>query len=281
MSDDDRSIGIGTFSVVTRLTKRALRLYDEKGLLHPIKREITGYRLYSFSQMAKGIRIKRLANLGFGIPEMKEIMDILEECPEERREERLNELLLERIEAIDGDIARLEKIRGSLLRRSFLEVLNMEKNEPCIKEVPSQRVVSIREIGTYEETIPRLMKQSFGMLFSPENQRAQVRVTGPPMFICHDDEEKAEDADIEIAIPIAGNVTVGEGYEVKTLDGGRMVSYLYKGPYEEVGPAFAAVMEYISREGLKMNGPSRELFLNDPKEVPESELLSEIQIPVE
>jgi AraC family transcriptional regulator len=39
-------------------------------------------------------------------------------------------------------------------------------------------------------------------------------------------------------------------------------------------------MEYKFKNGYKIAGPSMELYLNDPMEVPESEILTEIQQPV-
>jgi len=85
----------------------------------------------------------------------------------------------------------------------------------------------------------------------------------------------------EVALPISGNITVGPEYKVKTVDECKVVSYIYKGPYPDVGPAWKVVFEYIDRKGLKVAGNCRELYLNDPKETPETDLLTEIQVPVE
>jgi len=78
MNESDGFIGIGTFSIITRLTRRVLRLYDEKGLLTPARREITGYRQYSYQQIRRGIQLKRLSDPGFSIREMREITDALD-----------------------------------------------------------------------------------------------------------------------------------------------------------------------------------------------------------
>lgn len=208
--------------MITRLTRRALRLYDEKDLLSPARIEITGYRQYSYRQIPRGMQLKRLADLGFGIQEMQEIMDVLDGFVDEGQ---LETILRKRIEAVNVEMNRLEKIRGSLLNRSFLEVIYMEKSEPIVKDVPSQRVVSRREKGTYEEVIPRLIGELSGKVFGPENQRARVKCTGMPRTIYHDNEYKEKDADIEVAFPISGSITVGPEYEVKTIEGGKVVSF--------------------------------------------------------
>ncbi len=278
MRDSNGLVGIGTFSMITRLTKRALRLYDEKGLLSPAKKDITGIRQYSYRQICRGIQLKRLSDLGFGIQEMKEITDALDGSVEKGK---LDALLRKRIEYVNAEINRLEKARESLLRKSFLEVIHLDKNEPVLKNVPSLRVLSRREKGTYQDVIPRLTGEEMRTVFSPENKQARVRCTGPPMSIYHDNEPKENDADIEVALPVSGNITVGDGYEVKMLDGCKVVSYIYKGQYPDIGQAWKVVFEYIDRKGLKVAGNCRELYLNDPKETPEVELLTEIEVPVE
>ncbi|MHA2252953.1 MAG: MerR family transcriptional regulator, partial [Candidatus Kariarchaeaceae archaeon] len=67
-------IPIGKFSLMTRLTPKALRLYDQKGLLTPgAKDPFTGYRYYTLDQVEEGMKIKMLATFGFGIDEISTI----------------------------------------------------------------------------------------------------------------------------------------------------------------------------------------------------------------
>jgi DNA-binding transcriptional MerR regulator len=62
---DDR-MTIGRFAEATGLSQRALRLYDEQGLLRPIEVDaLTGYRFYHRSQLnrAEVIRTARMLNM--------------------------------------------------------------------------------------------------------------------------------------------------------------------------------------------------------------------------
>ena len=117
-------------------------------------------------------------------------------------------------------------------------MLDLEKEEVVLKEVPRQRVVSRREKGIYQEIILCMIGELMGGGFCPKDQQARVKCIGPPMSIYYDDEFKENDADIEVALPISGNITVGPEFEVKMLDEGRVVSYIHKGPYQEVGEAY-------------------------------------------
>ncbi|MGA9097525.1 MAG: MerR family transcriptional regulator [Methanotrichaceae archaeon] len=59
-------IPISRFSIITRISPKALRYYDQKGLLVPAAKDpFTGYRYYTADQLERGLRIKTLCNLGF------------------------------------------------------------------------------------------------------------------------------------------------------------------------------------------------------------------------
>lgn len=64
-------IPIGKFSLITRFSPKALRLYDDRGLLVPeVKDLCTAYRLYTGAQIPLGVSIKTLSGLGFSLSEI-------------------------------------------------------------------------------------------------------------------------------------------------------------------------------------------------------------------
>ena len=157
----------------------------------------------------------------------------------------------------------------------------MSITEPVIKEIPAQRALSRREKGVYQEAIPRMIGELCVHVYPADGRQPAAKVTGPIMFICHDEEYRETDADIEMAIPIVGPINLdGSRIEVQNLPGGRFVSVLYTGPYSGVGKAYERLFAYMGEHGLAPAGPSRELYLNDPAEVPEEELLTEVLFPV-
>ena len=48
----------------------------------------------------------------------------------------------------------------------------------------------------------------------------------------------------------------------------------------EVGPAYAALFKYANEKGYKPLGCPMEIYLHDPAKVKESELLTEVQLPI-
>jgi DNA-binding transcriptional MerR regulator len=66
-------IPIGRFSVITRLSQKALRYYDQKEILVPGAKDIiTGYRYYIGTQIQQGVKIRHLSDLGFTLEEIQQ-----------------------------------------------------------------------------------------------------------------------------------------------------------------------------------------------------------------
>jgi DNA-binding transcriptional MerR regulator len=67
---------IGEVAERTGVTQRALRFYEEKGLLKPPTRMEGGFRLYSEDDVRRVEQIKRLQKLlGFSLAEIKEMVE--------------------------------------------------------------------------------------------------------------------------------------------------------------------------------------------------------------
>ncbi|MDQ1253964.1 MAG: hypothetical protein QG646_3178 [Euryarchaeota archaeon] len=276
-------IPIGKFSFMTRLSQKALRLYDRKGLLVPeAKDPFTGYRYYTVSQLEKGMKIKILSFLGFSLEEISVLLD----AESKGSYEHMEAFFRNKLEETRFEIKQLQKVEGILQgacknSNKILELFEMSVTEPVIKEIPEIRVVSKREVGTYADTIHKLVKEVCTCVNSPENQRNRVKVTGPIMCICHDEEYKETGADIEVALPVSGRISVEDPQmEIKTLPAIKAVSAVYRGPYPGVEAGYNRVISFSKEKNLEPFGPSRELYLNDPAEVPEEELMTEVQIQV-
>ena len=275
-------IPIGTFSRITHLSQKALRLYDERGLLVPAARDIcTGYRYYTFVQVERGIRIRHLLWLGFGLSEVESIL----EARERGDAGTIREHFARRLAETEREAGRLHAIAEALRKQKqdpFNGGFSMAITEPVIKDIPATRALSRRERGVYQEAIPRMIGELCAYVSPAAGRQTAAKVTGPIMFICHDEEYRETDADIEVALPIVGSVNLdGSAAGVVTLPGGRFVSVLHTGPYPGVGKAYERLFAYMNEHRLVPAGPSRELYLNDPAEVPEEELLTEVQFPVQ
>jgi len=172
-------IPIGRFSLITRLSQKALRLYDERGLLVPQEKDsFTRYRYYTGSQIARGVSIKTLCELGFPLNEI----ELLLLAKEKNDTGTIRALFSKRRMEIRSEVSRLQEIEVILENRdASLELIYMSMNEPVVKDIAAVRIVGKRGTGTYSETITRLMNDLCGQLFSEENARNGLKIAGPFM----------------------------------------------------------------------------------------------------
>ena len=271
-------IPIGRFSQITRLSQKALRIYDERGILIPdIKDPMTGYRYYSTTQIEQALKIKYLINIGFNLNEINNLLDAMEI----RDHNVIKKMFSKKLTEVKQEVQRLKKIEEILLENASIEALFLNTTEPVIKNNSKMRVISKREQGPYNKTINKLIGEIMGQIFKPDNQRERVTITGPPIYICHDKGYNDVDANIEIAIPITGRINVDNDFEVKYLKGCKVVSTIHTGSYSNIGEAYTRIFEYARKNGLKIAGLTREIYLTNPKEKQEHELLTEVQLPIE
>ena len=157
------------------------------------------------------------------------------------------------------------------------------KPQPVISiaEVPPVDVLGTEKTGTYA-LIPELLTNVLNYLLAHN-----IPIAGPPVFICHEispEAVKAANANgtarVEIAWPVTGSTAGSGAVRRYTLPGGRMVHVTHKGPYDSCEPAYLAAFAWIAENGLEVSGPIREVYPNDPQEVPPEEILTEIYIPV-
>ncbi len=273
-------IPIGKFSLITRLSPKALRLYDDRGLLVPETKDLcTGYRYYTGAQIPLGVSIKTLCGLGFSLCEI----DVLLAAKAEHDTNTIRELFEKRRRDIRSEVQRLQQIEAILANEAAsLESIYMSLNEPLIKDVPSQRIVGKKGTGPYGETISRLMPQLCSQIFSEENLRNGLKVTGPFMTLYHDREYREKDATMECAAPIAGRIVLSDpDMEVRTLQAGKVLSLIHTGTYTKLHESWSRIGAYAEEKEFVFNGPHREVYLNDPNVVKEEDLLTELQIPVD
>lgn len=274
-------ITIGRFSSLTHLSQKALRHYDRKGILVPeVKDRFTGYRYYTVPQIESALKIRTLCTLGFGLAEIDRILS----AHSAGDNDAVRAMIATRQQEAQFEIARLEKIMSLLIEnRDFSELFAMNVSEPAIKDIPAMRVISGRRTGTYEEICGGVSAALMAIIYSPENQKNGVTVTGPCLSLCYDNEYRETDADIEMAIPIHGPITAPDpAFTVRTLPAVKVVSVVYRGPYEHEGfsVAFEKAFRYAAEKGLEPAGPDRQVYLNNPDETPAEELLTEVQIPI-
>ena len=118
-SNRDRTYSITELCREYKVTPRALRFYEQKGLLHPARRGWT--RLFSYRDRARLQLILRGKKVGFALEEIKEMLDLYN-----LRDGQLTQLRIastkmrERLEALRDQRIELEEAIGDLERTVVL-----------------------------------------------------------------------------------------------------------------------------------------------------------------
>ncbi len=63
--------------------------------------------------------------------------------------------------------------------------------------------------------------------------------------------------------------------------GGAVASIIHRGSYATMGDTYASVAAWIQEHGHSPMGPGREIYMNNPGDVAEEDLLTEIQWPID
>ena len=96
--------------------------------------------------------------------------------------------------------------------------------------------------------------------------------------------EKANEegtADIEIAIPVSRKEEDEGEFKFYYIPGSKMAKIVHRGPYKGLGQAYNKLFEWIGSNGEQIIGPIREVYPNNPREVPPEQILTEIYAPIE
>ncbi len=269
---------IGDFSRLCRVTVRALRYYDEIGLLKPVKvDQLSGYRYYSIEQLPKLNRIVVLKSIGLSLDDIDSLLH--NNMPMEHIRRLLQVKQKEIQDRLQEDNEKLQQVKiwlDKVCNEGTMPTVDVQK-----KEVPELTVICKRELGTYAKTPDILKEELLRQIMRPENKK-NVAIVGPIMMLSYDEEYKEIDADIEMAFPNTGEISIDDpSVHIKTLPKCRIFSAIHKGPYHTMDATYAQLFGYIEGQNIRVMTPIRELYFNDSEKVSENELLTEVQCPFE
>lgn len=231
------------------MTVKALRYYDEQGLLTPSARGGNGYRYYSEGDYEKARLIALLRELDFSIAEIRDVLqsdDYQADLP-----------------------AFLQEKKGIIAQRIRRERALLQKIDACLQPRPEQpappayqvaemdfppvTVAAIRYKGPYSDAgrhIGRLMKAVGG------------KSEGVPFQLYYDPDYR-EIANIALCVPVRQGAAV-RGVEVWRLPAFHGIGTTHVGPYPAIGAAYKAVLDEAARLGLRCTIPAREIYQKGP-----------------
>jgi DNA-binding transcriptional MerR regulator len=268
---------IGDFSRLSQVSIKALRYYDEIGLLPPAHIDpFTSYRYYSAEQLPRLNRILALKDLGLSLEQIAALLD--QDLPPDRIQNLLRAKRAEIARQVAEEQARLAQVEARL--RQIEQEGTLPAYDVVIKPVEPLLVLAARAvIPTYADIGPL-----FGAVVEHLEQHGINPGTCYPwLSLYHDEGFKEQDVDVTLAAPLSRTIPEGEPVTVETLPGtDTMLSVIHHGLYDTLGAAYTALMQSMQTNRLCVSGPNRTLYLHGPFQGGEPEsFVTEIQFPVE
>jgi DNA-binding transcriptional MerR regulator len=268
-------IRIGDFSKLSRVSVKALRYYDEMGLLKPVSVDrFTGYRLYEYSQLSTLNRILALKELGFSLEEIGRLLDDGLSLEQMRGMLKLRQT--EARQRVREETERLERIESRL--RQIEQENNMSKYDVVIKNVEAVKVASVRDVVPTPPEQGDLWGELGGYL-----AMHRIRPSGACFTLYHDEDFKERDWDLEVCEQIDSDLTESARVKVRNLPAATVACTIHNGPFSTLSEAYSAIGKWLDSNGYRIVGPCREVYLNPSKDGSQNDpnTVTEIQFPVE
>ncbi|MEM9619105.1 MAG: MerR family transcriptional regulator [Pseudomonadota bacterium] len=276
---------IGDLARLGGVSVKALRFYDEQGLLRPEHVDPhTGYRYYALDQAKTLAVITNLRMIDFTIAEIATILKEGEASPD-----RLQD-------TIASKRRELQDIKSKLASKLQLaDMMAQSLEDEAAAALPTFKLAPLKDQSVYaiRKTVPYLGAPVTEMFEAAESIVADRDARAPtaPFMMFHSAPTEKSNLDLEVCIPLS---TDSPDHPPAThIPGSAMAcSVVYAGGYFKTEILFEQMTGWVSGAGLKAAGPLRELYHRfgadqDAYRLPakmiaadRSEFLTELQIPV-
>ena len=259
---------IGMFAAMNHVTVKALRFYEEQGLLIPaLIHPETSYRYYTLSQMAVLHQITALKQAGFTLEEIARINAGADE----------EAVLLKKKAELLGKISELTRqiavVDGYLSKRK-----NGLSSPVLVKTIPETTVAAMKiRLDSYDGLFDRMPEMGALM----EKVGCECAVPEYCFTSYPEPGYKDEDVLVEICESVVAAKEETGGLYFRTLPEIQAACIFHKGSYHTFAESYETVLKYIEENGSEIAGEIRESYIDGVwNQDEESQWLSEIQVPV-
>lgn len=250
----DELVTIGVFARRSRLSMKALRLYERHGLLVPARVDgQTGYRYYREQQLGQARLIAQLRRLDMPLAD---VAAVLAESGPGRAA-----LLKSYWAQVEQRVASQRELAAHLgMRLSGADPVGGEVRErvqpECVVLTEKRRIGVDDLAGWLSEAMWRLACSAgeFGGM------------VGPQFVVYHGEVNQDSDGPVEICTPIDPAVDVGGAVSVRREPAHREVYLRLRKAqvgYPQILSAYDSLAAWIAREGLPSSAPPREIYFTD------------------
>jgi DNA-binding transcriptional MerR regulator len=247
-------LSIGTFARRSRLSQKALRLYDELGLLPPARVDPeTGYRSYRTDQVDRARLIGLLRRLDMPLARIGRVLEL--DGPAAASE------IAAFWTEVDAEVAAKRRLVA------YLERHLTGRGEPMYdvdtRDVPAQDVLSITRSLTVKDLEGFIIEGTRDLAAEVARAGAQE---GPASFVIyHGEVNEDSDGPVEVCVPFNGTVRPAGEAVVRTEPAHReayTTITMAQCRFPGILDAYSAVERWIDERGAEMTASPREVYFN-------------------
>ncbi len=263
---------IGRFSQASRLSLKALRLYDALGLLPPAYVDpASSYRYYTAEQLRDARLIGLLRGLEMPLNRIAHVLTL--PSGQAARE----------VAAYGREVEAEAAAKRRLVRylEEWLEGKGKAMFEVEAREVPEQKVLTVQR-NVYVRDLSPFIGGTVAKLYKHLVQ-AGLEAAGPCFVIYHNDVNEDSNGPAEVCLPFRGAAEPAGEMRVRLEPAHREAfTRITKGQVAFPGilRAFDAVHDWVRDQGLEESAPPREVYFADWEKVGPDDPACDIAWPV-
>lgn len=248
---------IGEVTKIIGVTRKALLVYEDMGLLTPaVKDEESGYRYYSADNMTQIRSIKSLQALGLSL---KEVAGYYYDT-----------------ENLDAYLEHLMELRATLDRNiQMLQVRSAKRGDLTVHKTTLPQQVCFCRKYQCKDTAEAANKLRDTYIAAARTGKMSMIARMFTMRMTQDPDV----LDLMCCIPVDDSFDGPERMEFAETPA---LCIYYRGPYEGTATAIRALLEYVKENNIETTGPFRSVYLEGPPSRGENsgDYITQIAVPI-
>ncbi len=250
---------------VCKVTRKALLIYEEKGLLTPCYvNKDSGYRYYNAENISKIMYIRRYQSFGFSLDEIREYLDNTKELSK----------VFERLNILKQDI---EETIGQLQTRMMTE--ENHKQKVVRIDLPRCYCYAERKVSRrFMEALEFLRETHLKAIATGRSDKVAMMFNSVLSY-------EGEYPDIYGVCEMLYCIPMEKGYDgenARVEEATPALSILHRGPYPALIDSIKIIMDYCRDNNVHQTGPMRFIWLEGPPVhgAQEEKYLTQIVVPI-
>jgi len=243
-------LSIGEFSRMTHLSVKALRLYDEVGLLRPAEVDSSsGYRRYSTGQVPIAQVVRRFRDLDMPLEEIRNVLNAPDVAARDQAVLAHLQRMQETLERTQATVASLQAL--------------LDGSRPTLpveyRSIPAIHAAAIRATVGWDDTEPWL-KEALAELDRTVDSRSRGR-TGPDSALYSGEFFEAHVGEVTAFVPVRGGIVTTGRVESVEIPAADVAVLVHCGPFGDLDQVYGALGTFVAERVVAADGPIREQYL--------------------